>query len=144
MKISTRGRYALRIMIDLAEHASDTPISLRDIAERQKISEKYLEAIAALLVRAGCVAGTRGKGGGYRLLMDPKDCTVGRILKETEGTMAPVACLECAPNACARAESCKTLPMWQELDRRINEYLESVTIADLMDGTRGEGTCICI
>ena len=138
MKISTRGRYALRVMLDLAEHEQEGCVSLRDIAARQNISEKYLEAIAAILVRAGCVAGTRGKGGGYRLLLAPEECTVGQVLKLTEGSLAPVACLDHALNTCNRAESCRTLPMWQELARRVDEYLESITLADLLAGSVGE------
>ena len=138
MKISTRGRYALRVMLDLAEHEQEGCVSLRDIAARQNISEKYLEAIAAILVRAGCVTGTRGKGGGYRLLLAPEECTVGQVLKLTEGSLAPVACLDHALNTCKRADACRTLPMWQELARRVDEYLESITLADLMAGSVGE------
>ena len=138
MKISTRGRYALRVMLDLAEHEQEGCVSLRDIAARQNISEKYLEAIAAILVRAGCVTGTRGKGGGYRLLLAPEECTVGQVLKLTEGSLAPVACLDHALNTCKRADACRTLPMWQELARRVDEYLESITLADLLAGSVGE------
>ena len=138
MKISTRGRYALRVMLDLAEHEQEGCVSLRDIAARQNISEKYLEAIAAILVRAGCVTGTRGKGGGYRLLLAPEECTVGQVLKLTEGSLAPVACLDHALNTCKRADACRTLPMWQELARRVDEYLESITLADLLTGSVGE------
>lgn len=132
MKISTKGRYALRVMIDLAQQESDEYISLKDISKRQELSMKYLEMIAGVLNKAGFIISLRGKGGGYKLAKNPKDYTVGSILKLTEGSLAPVACLEYKTNPCLRAEHCITLPMWQKLDRLINDYLESVTIDDLI------------
>lgn len=135
MMVSTKGRYALRIMIDLAEHNRENYLPLKDIAKRQSISEKYLESIIKILVQAGFVKGLRGKGGGYRLVRDPNTYTVGSILKLTEGSLAPVACLECVPNNCERFNSCKTLPMWQKLDRIIDDYFEGITLADLLGNT---------
>lgn len=132
MKISTKGRYALRVMVDLAQHGGEKYISLKEISERQEISMKYLEMIVGILSRAGFVLSLRGKSGGYRLAKKPREYTAGQILKLTEGSLAPVACLENETNQCTRAENCITLPMWQKLDRLINEYLESVTIEDLI------------
>lgn len=134
MKISTKGRYALRIMIDLAEHDAGAYIPLKEVAARQEISEKYAEAIIAVLARNGVLKGLRGKGGGYRLAKPPQSYTAGYILKLTENGLAPVACLEGGGDGCGRAADCKTLPMWLELGRRIDEYLESVTVADLAFG----------
>ena len=133
MLISTKGRYALRIMIDLAEHQTDEFISLRGIAHRQEISEKYLESIIRMLVKAKVVESLRGKGGGYRLKKDPDQYTVGSILHLTEESLAPVSCLEAGAETCPRAGSCRTLALWQGLDKVIYDYLESVTIADLME-----------
>ena len=139
MLISTKGRYALRIMIDLAEHQTDAFISLREIAQRQEISEKYLESIIRMLVKARVVKSLRGKGGGYRLKKDPDQYTAGSILRLTEESLAPVSCLEANAEACPRAGSCRTLTLWQGLDKVIDEYLESVTIADLMEqGAAGD------
>ena len=139
MLISTKGRYALRIMIDLAEHQTDEFISLRGIAQRQEISEKYLESIIRMLVKAKVVDSLRGKGGGYRLKKDPDQYTVGSILRLTEESLAPVSCLEANAEACPRAGRCRTLTLWQGLDKVIYEYLESVTIANLMEqGTAGD------
>ena len=135
MMISTKGRYALRVMIDLAEHDPDTYTPLKDIAKRQNISEKYLEIIIKVLSQARFVYGLRGKGGGYRLARHPRTYTVGSILKLTERSLAPVACLECSPNTCERAQTCKTLPMWQKLDQMIDEYFEGITLADLAGST---------
>lgn len=135
MMISTKGRYALRVMIDLAEHDPHTYTPLKDIAKRQNISEKYLEIIIKVLSQARFVYGLRGKGGGYRLARHPRTYTVGSILKLTEGSLAPVACLECSPNTCERAQTCKTLPMWQKLDQMIDEYFEGITLADLAGST---------
>ena len=133
MLISTKGRYALRIMIDLAEHQADEFISLRGIAQRQEISEKYLESIIRMLVKARVVDSLRGKGGGYRLSKAPDQYTAGSILRLTEETLAPVSCLEEKADICPRAGSCRTLSLWKGLDKAIHEYLESVTIADLME-----------
>lgn len=139
MLISTKGRYALRVMIDLAEHQSDEFISLRGIAQRQEISEKYLESIIRMLVKARVLESLRGKGGGYRLRKAPEEYTVGSILRLTEESLAPVSCLEQNTEACPRAGHCRTLSLWQGLDKAIHDYLESVTIADLMEhGTAGD------
>ena len=132
MLISTKGRYALRVMIDLAEHQTDDFISLRGIAQRQEISEKYLESIIRMLVKAKVVESLRGKGGGYRLSKAPDQYTAGSILRLTEETLAPVSCLEENADICPRAGSCRTLSLWKGLDKVIHEYLESVTIADLV------------
>lgn len=132
MMISTKGRYALRVLIDMAEHPTAEYIPLKDIAGRQEISEKYLESIVKTLVKGDVLIGVRGKGGGYRLNVSPETCTVGRILRLTEGTLAPVACLGEDSPACARMAECRTLPMWQGLSRVVNEYLDSYTLADLM------------
>lgn len=132
MMISTRGRYSLRVMIDLAEHQGEGYIPMKDVAARQNISLGYMEKVLPVLVKNGIVEGIQGKGGGYRLTRPPQEYTLGEILRLTEGTLAPVACLECGAPACDRAGDCRTLPVWTELDRRINEYLDSVTIRDLL------------
>lgn len=132
MLISTKGRYALRVMIDLAEHQSDGFIPLKVIAERQEISEKYLENIIKLLVKAKLLNGLRGKGGGYQLTKAPEQYTVESILRVTEDSMAPVACLEPGAEACPRALECRTLSMWQGLDKLITEYFTNITLTDLM------------
>lgn len=132
MLISTKGRYALRVMIDLAEDRTGGYVPLRTIAQRQGISEKYLETIIKLLVRAGLLEGLRGKGGGYRLTHAPDGYTVGMVLRLTEESLAPVACLGGEGKPCPRAASCRTLPMWQGLGRVIDEYLDGITIADLI------------
>lgn len=132
MLISTKGRYALRVMADLAEHPSEGYIPLKEIAQRQEISEKYLEAIIKTLVRAQMLSGVRGKGGGYKLTRPPEGYTVGSILRLTEESLAPVTCLEEDRTPCARAARCTTLPLWQGLDRVISEYLDGITLADLL------------
>lgn len=132
MLVSTRGRYALRVMIDLAEHSSGNYIAMKSVAERQEISLKYMEKILRLLVSADLIEGLHGKGGGYRLTRAPQDYPVREILQLTEGSLAPVACLECGAEECKRAADCRTLPMWTDLDRLINGYLEKITLADLM------------
>ncbi len=132
MMISTKGRYALRVMIELASHDPEKFIPLKQIASEQNISEKYLEAIIKVLVRDGMVIGLRGKGGGYKLAKAPAAYSVGSILRLTEGSLAPVACLECQPVSCPRAESCTTLPMWRELDTLINDYLDGISLEDLV------------
>jgi len=131
MMISTKGRYALRVMIDMAEHRGDGYLPLKEIAQRQEISEKYLESIIKILVQNRLLVGLRGKGGGYRLVKDPKDYTVGEILRLTEGSLAPVACADCEAEPCPRVEQCRTLPMWRGLNKVINEYLDGITVADL-------------
>lgn len=130
--ISTRGRYALRVIIDLAENADDGLIPMHEVAKRQGISLKYLERILPELVSGHLVEGVHGKGGGYRLTKKPEDISVAEVLKLTEGDIAPVACLEENAPACDRIEDCRTLPVWKGLNDRINEYLESVKITDLM------------
>ena len=132
MMISTKGRYALRILIDMAEHQTTGYIPLQEIARRQEISEKYLENIAKNLVKGGVLEGLRGKGGGYRLKREPENCTVGDILRLSEGPLSPVACLEPDSEPCSRMSFCRTLPMWQGLDKVISDYLDSVTLADLV------------
>lgn len=133
MMISTKGRYALRVMIDLAQQDSEEYISLKDIAARQNISMKYLEIIVAGLNRGGMLMSQRGKSGGYRLARPAAEYTIGSILKISEGPLAPVSCLE-GENRCERSEGCITLPMWQKLDQIMEEYLESVTLEDLLAG----------
>ena len=131
MMISTKGRYALRVLIDMSEHQSEGYVPLKEIAARQEISEKYLESIVKTLVQAGILSGLRGKGGGYRLRISPEQCTVGTVLRLTEGTLAPVACLEENSAPCARMADCRTLSMWQGLNDVITDYLNKYTIADL-------------
>lgn len=131
MLISTKGRYALRVMIDLAEHQADGFIPLKVIAQRQQISEKYLESIIKLLVKAKLLTGVRGKGGGYRLAKVPEQYTVESILRVTESSMAPVSCLEPGSDVCPRSAECRTLSMWRGLDQLITEYFENITLADL-------------
>ena len=133
MLISTRGRYALRIMLELAQYDQSPYMPLPLIAEKQGISEKYLESIVSLLVKGGLVEGVRGKGGGYRLRRPLQDYSAGEILRLTEGSLAPVSCLEGEENACPRAGQCHTRPMWTKLEGLINSYLDSVTLADLLD-----------
>jgi Rrf2 family protein len=120
-------------MIELAEREGEEYTTLADIAANQEISEKYLESIISVLSKSGLVEGLRGKGGGYRLTRSAEEYSVGEILRLTDGSLAPVACLDCKPNVCARAENCKTLPMWEKLDAMICQYLDSVTISDLRD-----------
>ena len=135
MMISTRGRYALRLLVDLAGQDGGGYVTLREIAARQEISEKYLESIVRDLVAAGYLEGLRGKGGGYRLGKRPEELNVLGVLRVTEGPLVPVACLEegCAP--CARAESCRTLPVWKGLGKLVSDYLGGFTIRDLADGS---------
>ena len=133
MKISTKGRYAIRLMLDIASDKSGRPVSLKDIADRQQISEKYLEQIISSLKKAGYVKSLRGAQGGYMLARDPKTYTAGMILRLTEGSMKPVACLEDEPNLCERASVCKTLSMWQGFYKLINEYFDGITLEDLME-----------
>ena len=139
MMISTRGRYALRVMIDMAEHSSGEHIPMKDIARRQQISLKYMEKIMPLLVSEQLVEGVHGKGGGYKLTRKPEEYHVGEILRLTEGDLAPVACLECGAKPCERAGECRTLPMWIELNKVINDYLDSVTLDQLMRPEPGAG-----
>lgn len=135
MLVSTKGRYALRVMVELACHSREEYVPLRTIAQQQGISEKYLESILTVLSKAGAIDGLRGKGGGYRLNREAKDYSVGEILRLAEGTLAPVSCLDCTPNKCERAASCRTLPMWEKLNTLICNYLYSVSLADLIDSS---------
>lgn len=132
MIVSTRGRYALRVLIDMAEHMSDERIPLKEIAERQEISQKYIESIMTLLSKNGIVDGVHGKGGGYKLNRTPEEYKVGDILRITEGTLAPVMCLEKGAAPCQKKEKCRTLPLWSKLDDLIENYLDSVSLKDLM------------
>ena len=134
MKISTKGRYALRMLLDMIAQGSDGYVALKDIARRQEISKKYLEQIAMQLTQAGVLFASRGQQGGYRLNGEAKDYTVGDILRITEGSMKPVACMDQLPNRCTRCGSCQTLPVWQGLDRAISRYLASITLQDILDG----------
>ena len=136
MLISTKGRYALRVMLELADHERGEYVPLNTIAARQEISVKYLESILVVLSKAGAIDGLRGKGGGYRLNRAPRDYTVGEILRLVEGSLAPVACLDCKPNDCHRTVECRTLPLWEKLQALIENYLDSVTLADLADPSR--------
>ena len=129
MLISTKGRYALRVLIDMAEHSGNEYIKLKDIAERQEISEKYLESIVKQLVIRNIVVGLRGKGGGYKLSKSADEIVVGDVLRFMEGSLAPVACLEDAP--CPRTAECRTLEFWRGLDETIRRYTDSFTVADL-------------
>lgn len=137
MLISTKGRYALRVMIDLAEHDDKGLIRLQDIADRQQISEKYLESIIAILSKNKFVKASRGKNGGYKLTQAPEKYTIGSILRLTEITLAPVACLENGAKVCDRSAECQTLPMWSKLNDIINDYLNGMTLADLIKESRG-------
>ena len=130
--ISTKGRYAVRVMIDLAEHAGEGNIPLKDVAERQDISKKYLEIIVKELVRGGLVSGMSGEGGGYRLCRSPEEYTVGEIIELMEGTLAPVACLAPGCPECPRKEFCKTLPMWTEYDSMVRGYFYGKKLSDLV------------
>lgn len=132
MLISTKGRYALRVMIDLAEHQGEGFIPLKVIAERQEISEKYLESIIKLLVKARLLSGVRGKGGGYQLTRPPDQYTTGEVLRLTEESLAPVTCLEQTWEVCPKQGACRTLPLWQGLYDAINNYLDHITVAELM------------
>ncbi|MBQ9413725.1 MAG: Rrf2 family transcriptional regulator [Clostridia bacterium] len=130
--ISTKGRYALRVMLDLAENGGEEFVPLKDIAARQEISKKYLEIIVRDLVKGGLVKGSSGKGGGYVLCRKPEEYTIGEILELTEGTLAVIACLAENAEACPRATHCKTLPLWNEFDRMVHDYFFSKKLSDLM------------
>ncbi len=132
MKISTKGRYALRIMIDLARHAAAGPVALRAVAQRQNITLKYMESIMALLLREKLVISVRGKSGGYRLARPAEQYKVYEILCAAEGDMAPVQCLASAENTCTLRAACATLPLWTGLQQVVKDYLESFTLADLL------------
>ena len=133
MKISTKGRYAVRVMLDLALNNTGEYIKVKDIAERQEISEKYLEQIISILNKAGYVKSVRGAQGGYKIAKDPSSYTVGMILRLTEGSLNPVACLDDEVNECERCDTCETLGVWKELAKAINNVVDNVTIADLVE-----------
>lgn len=132
MLISTRGRYLLRVVIDLAENQNGSYIPMKDVAQRQGISLKYLEKILPLLAKNDFIEGIHGKGGGYRLTRPPEEYRVGDILRLTEGDLAPVACLECGAAPCERTGSCRTLSMWKQFSDLTNEFFDGITVADLM------------
>lgn len=138
MKISTKGRYALRLMIDIAIHSAAEPVRIKDIAKRQDVSEKYLEQIIAVLNKAGYVKSIRGPKGGYLLTKQPADYTAGMILRLTEGSLAPVSCLEFEENDCPRQDQCATLELWKRLDQAIKDVVDSVTLEDLVEWQKGK------
>jgi Rrf2 family protein len=133
LKVSTKGRYALRLLLDLAEHREEGFISLKEIAERQNISKQYLEQIVSLLNTSNILRANRGKNGGYMLAIEPSSCTVGQVLRITEGSLVPIACLEGDVNQCERIDTCKTLPMWTGLKEVIANYLDSVSLQDMLE-----------
>ena len=130
--ISTRGRYAIRVMLDLAEHGNERYIPLKDIAARQEISKKYLEIIVKDLVAANMLTGASGKGGGYKLCREPEEYTLGEILEQMEGTLSPVACLSEEKNTCPRKDACQTLPVWAEYDKLVHDFFYSKKLSDLI------------
>ena len=132
MLISTRGRYALRVMIDLAEHSNGEYIAMKEVAARQEISLKYLERILPILVKEKLIEGVHGKGGGYRLTRKPSEYKVGEILRLTEGNLAPVTCVECEDEEREQKGETRTIGMWEEIDKIVNDYFDSKTIEDLM------------
>ena len=136
MNVTSKGRYALRVMLDLAQHREDGFISLKTVADRQDISQKYLEAIISALKKAGLVESSRGKEGGYCIAREPDDCTVGEVLRCQEDSLAPVPCIREDAVGCERAVNCPTLPMWMELDEITNRYLDSIRLSDLLSGAR--------
>lgn len=139
MLVSTKGRYALRVLADMAEHRTEGYLPLKEIAQRQEISEKYLESVLKSLVKNGLLTGLRGKGGGYKLTRAPEQYTVWDVLRLTEDSLSPVSCLEEGAPPCGRAAACRTLPLWQGLDRVIRDYLSGITIADLIRPGDGAG-----
>lgn len=132
MMISTRGRYALRVLIDLAEHQNGEYIPMKEVAARQDISLNYIERIMPVLTKAELVEGLHGKGGGYKLTKSPEECKVGDILRLTEGDLAPVACIGCDAKKCNRTHECRTVSMWEKFYAVTNEYFDGITLADLM------------
>ncbi|MCD8219004.1 MAG: Rrf2 family transcriptional regulator [Ruminococcus sp.] len=145
MKISTKGRYALRMLLDLSIHREDGYVSLKDIAQRQGVSKKYLEQIVPLLNKSNLLRTNRGYQGGYRLAKEPSNYTVGEILRITEGSLAPVVCITDYDNVdCDRAASCLTLPIWKGLYKTITEYLDSITLQDILDEMPDHGNDYCI
>lgn len=144
MKVSTKGRYALRVMLDLAQHPADAYIPLKDIAQRQDVTVKYLEQIMGHLHKAGFVQSLRGNAGGYQLAKAPREYTAGDILRSVEGSLAPVTCLEASPNPCPRQGACPTLGFWKGLDAVIREYVDSVTLEELAEQGKESGYDFCI
>ena len=136
MKISTKGRYALRLMLDLALHDEGKFIPIKDIAARQGLSEKYLEQIIAVLTRAGYVKSVRGQGGGYKLAHPTSSYTAGMILRLTEGNLAPVTCLEDNVNSCEKCESCATLMVWERIYTAVNDVVNNITLDELVEKAR--------
>lgn len=139
MRVSTKGRYALRLMLDLAIHDTGENIALKTIAKRQNISGKYLEQIIGILAKSGFVKSVRGSSGGYRLAKAPEEYTVGDILRLTEGSLAPVACVEEGAENCAKADSCVTMTVWRELNDAINSVVDRITLADLVERSQAMG-----
>ncbi len=139
MKISTRGRYALRLMLDLAVYNTGEPISLKDVARRQQISEKYLEQIISLLNKAGFVRSVRGAQGGYMLKKDPAEYTVGMILRLTEGDLAPVSCVGSDSVACERRQECVTVRIWEQMNDAVNQVVDGITLADMVGWQQEKG-----
>ena len=133
MIVSTKGRYALRVMVCLAQRGQEEFVPLKEIAEAENMSQKYLESIMTVLSKAGFVDAVHGKGGGYRLNRTPEQYTIGSILKLTEGSLAAVSCTSQGPAACSRSECCQTKPMWDKLDKMIDEFFEGITLADLLE-----------
>ena len=133
MIVSTKGRYALRVMVHLAQHQNEEYVPLKEIAEAEHMSQKYLESIMTVLSKAGFVDAVHGKGGGYRLNRSPEGYTIGSILKLTEGSLAAVSCTSQGPAACDRSECCQTKPMWDRLDKMIDDFFEGITLADLLE-----------
>ena len=144
MKISTKGRYALRMLIELATHQQEEFVSLKDISERQCISKKYLEQIVPMLNKSGILRTNRGNTGGYMLAKPASECTVGEVLRATEGSLAPVSCLDFEQNDCPRAEGCATLYVWKGLQKAVDDYLDSVTVQDIIDHAAESGNDYCI
>ena len=134
MFISTRGRYALRVLLDLAERDSGHYIPMKEVANRQELSLKYIERIVPILTKNGFIEGVHGKGGGYRLTKEPREYKVGDILRLAEGDLAPVSCMECGAKPCERAEKCLTLPMWKRFKEMTDEYFDGITLEDLLKG----------
>lgn len=134
MMVSTRGRYALRVLLDLAEHSGDGYVPMKDIARRQEVSKKYLEQIMPALTRGGLVEGVHGVGGGYRLTRPASEYHIGEILRLTEGNLAPVACLSSHATPCSRAAECRTLGMWSRFNQLTNEYFDGIALTDLLNG----------
>lgn len=138
MKISTKGRYALRMLLDLAEHSEEGYVALKDVAKRQELSKKYLEQIVPILTHTDLLQTNRGFQGGYRLARPASDYTVGEILRITEGNLSPVPCMETCPNPCKRSSFCPTLPVWEGLGKVINDYLDSITLQSILDARKAE------